>query len=228
MNGWWANWILSLPNGQLVLFSWVFWVVASIVLHELAHGWAAIRRGDDTPSHTGHMTWNPVVHLGGWSLLMLALFGFCWGAMPMNPSRLRGRYAESYVALAGPLCNLAQFAILSLLAIGWNFASTGVPEPLRSNTAAFLFVGCMINLMGFMFNLMPVPPLDGSRVMADINRPYRDLMRSESGAVISMIAFPLMFLVVGRYLWAWAMTGASLAINVPTALLGGTNAFSGF
>jgi len=228
VNGWWASWILESPNGQLVLFSWVFWVVASIVLHELAHGWAAIRRGDDTPIHSGHMTWNPIVHMGGWSLLMLALFGFCWGAMPINPSRLRGRFGEAFVAFAGPACNVVQFIVLCTLAVAWNLFSGSVSEPLRGNTAMFLFIGAMINLMGFLFNLVPVPPLDGSRILADFYRPYRDLLQTQTGAVIAMLGMPIMFMVGGRFLWTWAIGGTVAVIKTATELLGGVSAFKGF
>ena len=54
----------------------VFWVIFSIVMHELAHGWAALWQGDDTPRRMGHMTINPMVHMGPWSLLMFAMSGF--------------------------------------------------------------------------------------------------------------------------------------------------------
>ena len=68
---WWVKDAYEIS--PIFLYSWIFWVIFSIVCHELAHGWAAIRVGDDTPIHTGHMTWNPVVHMGTTSLIMLGL-----------------------------------------------------------------------------------------------------------------------------------------------------------
>jgi hypothetical protein len=87
------------------------WVIGSIVLHELAHGWAAIRLGDTTPRDLGHMTWNPLVHMGGFSLVVFAVIGIAWGMMPVDPSRLRGRYGDALVALAGPAMNIVLAAV---------------------------------------------------------------------------------------------------------------------
>ena len=67
-------------------FAVIIVVVISICLHELAHGFAAIALGDRTPEETGHITMNPLVHMGGFSLMMLAIAGISWGAMPVDPS----------------------------------------------------------------------------------------------------------------------------------------------
>ena len=72
--------------------SWVVTVVVSVVLHELGHGVAALRQGDDTPRTSGHMTLNPLVHMGGLSLFLLFVIGIAWGMMPVNPSRFRSRH----------------------------------------------------------------------------------------------------------------------------------------
>ena len=76
-------------GGLAAVLGWVFWVIFSICLHELAHGWAAIWQGDRTPRETGHMTMNPMVHMGGASLIVFALVGIAWGLMPTDPSRYR-------------------------------------------------------------------------------------------------------------------------------------------
>jgi hypothetical protein len=67
-----------------MLIAWIFWVIFSICLHELAHGWAALWQGDHTPRRLGHMTMNPLVHMGGWSLIAFAIIGIAWGAMPVS------------------------------------------------------------------------------------------------------------------------------------------------
>ena len=64
-----------------VIVGWLFWIIASITLHELAHGWAALWQGDPTPRALGHMTASPMVHMGPMSLIALALVGIAWGAM---------------------------------------------------------------------------------------------------------------------------------------------------
>jgi Zn-dependent protease len=107
-------------ENPVALASWVFWVIASIVLHELGHGIAAIRSGDRTPIDTGHMTWNPLVHMGPISLLCFAILGFCWGAMPVDPSRFRGRYDEAKVAAAGPCMNFGLAITCAVLYAVWH------------------------------------------------------------------------------------------------------------
>ena len=82
-------------------FSVVVAVVISIVLHELGHGFAAIWQGDDTPRISGHMTLNPLVHMGGFSLFLLVMAGIAFGQMPVNPGRFRSRYGNALVAAAG-------------------------------------------------------------------------------------------------------------------------------
>src|SRR5687768_7769180 len=80
---WWVTEALA-AGGPVYVYSWVVIVVGSIVLHELGHGWMAIRLGDRTPLETGHMTWNPVVHMGMYSLVVFALIGIAWGMMPVD------------------------------------------------------------------------------------------------------------------------------------------------
>lgn len=78
MQGWWVATIWE--TSPFLLLGWIVWVIGSITLHELAHGWAAIRCGDRTPIETGHMTANPIVHMGPMSLIVFGLFGIAWGA----------------------------------------------------------------------------------------------------------------------------------------------------
>jgi Zn-dependent protease len=217
---WWVSSVLSGPNGQIMLFSWVVWVIGSIILHELAHGWAAIRKGDRTPIELGHMTWNPVVHIPPMSLLMFGLFGFCWGLMPVDPSRMRGRYAHAYVAFAGPLCNIIQFTVLVIASIAFIRLGGAVPQPLQGNIEMFLWVGAMINAMGALFNLIPVPPLDGSTIASEFSRAYRNFMRTENGAIVSLIAFALLMIGLGGYVWGAAAAVTSMAIGLGLSATG--------
>src|SRR4051812_20537723 len=109
--------ILNLQRDPRYFFAVVITVVVSITIHELAHGVVAVWRGDRTPIDQGHMTLNPAVHMGAFSVIALLVAGIAWGAMPISPSRLRGRYAEAMVAVAGPVSNLL-LAMLSLTALG--------------------------------------------------------------------------------------------------------------
>jgi Zn-dependent protease len=212
--GWWAQNAYE-TGGPALVVAWVFWVVISIMFHELAHGWAAIGRGDQTPVLTGHMTFNPLVHMGTQSVVMLALLGIAWGAMPIDPTRMKGRYAEAWVALAGPLTNFL-IAVICILGGGVAVATMtsdqiekfihGPFEMLKGGTlvapklAVFAGVGAMLNISLGIFNLFPLPPLDGSRILANFSRSYRNFTMTDGGRIASMIAFILAFFFAGRFI----------------------------
>lgn len=228
MSTWWVAQTYQIS--PVLLGSWVIWVISSIVLHELGHGLAAIRVGDRTPIETGHMTLNPIVHMGYMSLLMFALFGFTWGAMPINPGRFRGRYAESFVAAAGPMVNLILAAVCILgdalwLSYGRNAVGSsgvGMPSHVATNIHTFLWTGAMINVMGFLFNLVPIPPLDGSKIVANFVPAYDRLMNSERGGLIGLVCFALLFSVGGSKIWDVTATIANVSIRALTNIFGGT------
>jgi len=212
--GWWVADGWNNPSlGPVYVVSWLVWVVFSIVLHELGHGWAAIKLGDQTPRWSGHMTWNPLVHMGGFSLIALAVFGIAWGAMPVDESRLRGRHASAIVSGAGPAVNLvlAIVAIVLLtiwmpLASGSLFPGVVIEGPLRVNLAMFFAVGAMLNIVLMLFNLLPAMPLDGGRIAAEYIRPYREFVRTEQGTWISLGVMLLFFYFGARPLFGIAET----------------------
>ena len=161
------------PKTQLFFGCVVVTVVISIVLHELAHGWAAIWQGDDTPRLQGHMTADPMVHMGGMSLLMLVLVGFAFGAMPVNPQNFRSKYGDALVAAAGPAMNFL-LALVSLTALGlWLRLGEPATEGIAENCQLFLTVFGFFNIVLGVFNLLPVPPLDGSAVLGNFVPAYR-------------------------------------------------------
>ncbi|MBC7834130.1 MAG: site-2 protease family protein [Phycisphaerales bacterium] len=217
-SNWWVTGALE-SGGPIWLFSWIFWVICSITLHELAHGWAALRRGDTTPIDTGHMTWNPIVHMGPTSLIMFALLGLAWGAMPIDPTRMRGRFAEAFVAVAGPVMNLLLAAACILVLGPWIVFGEGeIPEPALSNFRKFLIAGAGLNIVLAVFNMLPVPPLDGSRVLANFYRPYERFIDSEQGRIMSLVAFVLVFMFSGGIIFEIGFSGA-LAITTEYVLL---------
>ncbi len=189
--GWWFTDLWQ--QSPVWLVSWIAWVVGSIVLHELAHGWAAIRLGDRTPIETGHMTWSPMVHMGPVSLVCLLLGGFCWGAMPVDPGRLRGRHGDAIVALAGPAMNVALAMATAILCALWMVYGSGVgPDHFNTNLRTFLWCGVSVNMIGAMFNMLPIPPLDGSRIVGSVVPAYRRFFSQEMGAVVALVAFALL------------------------------------
>lgn len=208
---WWVT--DAWNDGPIYLGSWVFWVIFSIVMHELAHGWAAIWQGDRTPIYTGHMTWNPLVHMGQTSLILFALFGLAWGAMPVSPSNFRSRYGDAYVSFAGPLMN---FALFLVCVIGWvlweRFGQGMVAQHVYENVTVFLATGTWLNIVLGLFNLLPVPPLDGSRILGDFVPEYNRLWMGERGQIYSLIAFVLVMIFGFRLVGPFAQ-GISASVQ---------------
>lgn len=216
--GWWVSDLLG-QGAIALLVSWVVWVIGSICLHELAHGWAAIRQGDDTPLITGHMTWNPLVHMGGVSLIAFALVGIAWGAMPVTPYKLRGRHAEAIVAVAGPAMNIA-LAIVSMILGGlWVRYGTFAGDPLYGNVQVFFRAGVFLNLILAVFNLLPVPPLDGSRILSHYHRGYRELMANPQTQTVAFIILVVIFFQFSGALFGPAMTLAIDSIDLVASIL---------
>ena len=167
------------------------------------------------------MTFNPLVHMGQTALIMFALFGFTWGLMPINPSRLRGRYSEALVAFAGPACNAIQFLILITANIAWIKLARGrVEDHVFFNMHTFLWAGSMINLMGFCFNLLPIPPLDGSRIVGDFFPRFNEIWQGERGAIIGLAVFAGMFMFGGSLIWHFVFTVNQLILDLGCGLLG--------
>ena len=189
---------ISLAKTNPVYYvSWVFTVVVSIVLHELGHGVAALRQGDDTPRTSGHMTLSPLVHMGPLSLVLLFVIGIAWGQMPVNPSRFRSRHGDAIVSAAGPAVNLVLALIgLTVLGLWLRIAPTNLPE----NLFTFLWVFGTANLVLCLLNLLPVPPLDGSHVLASYSPPFRRLMSDANNQGMFLVAFVGVFLGA-RYLF---------------------------
>ncbi|HRP62500.1 MAG TPA: site-2 protease family protein [Phycisphaerales bacterium] len=219
MGQWWIHSLVQ--SGQVpLLLSWVFWVIFSICLHELAHGWAAIRQGDNTPRELGHMTMNPLVHMGPISLLMFALIGIAWGLMPTNPARYRsGRLGRFYVAIAGPAMNIGLALISLTLGAFWSkYGPQGTD--FANNVETFFFIGGMLNIVLAGFNMLPVPPLDGSQVLSGLSwRCYQFFQKPQ--AQMFGLFIVLAMLITGTFgiIFQVARTVASLYMLMVEAVL---------
>lgn len=212
--------IQTLQSDPAFFFATIITVVISITLHELAHGIAAIKLGDDTPIHLNRMTLNPMVHMGGMSLILLAIMGIAFGAMPVDRTRLRGKYGEAIVAAAGPLTNLL-LAVLTLTALGlWErFDPTPLASwsPAAANGRYLLAVFGMTNLLLMMFNLLPLPPLDGFWIVSNVSRKFRNLMSGELARGIAGALFFAAFLGAG---WVLQRATEQVTFKYVSALSG--------
>lgn len=222
--GWWISDLLA--QDPMLLLSWIVWVIGSIVLHELAHGWAALSQGDDTPRATGHLTWNPLVHMGGMSLLTFALVGIAWGAMPVNPSRFKGRYSDALVALAGPAMNLLLAAIAIIAGSLWSGYAQGIDNPLWRNMMVFWIAGAFLNISLALFNLIPVPPLDGGRILANLIPAYRDLVRNPNFSMMAMVIILILMFQGGSYVFGFGMSAAKTGFQMVMSVLPGAKPYT--
>ena len=132
----------------------------SIILHELAHGWVADKMGDSTARWLGRLSLNPLKHLDPIGTIMLFVFGFGWAKpVPVNFSKLRDfRKGLIFVSAAGITANII-LAFLALLLL--RILS---PAPFDV-VYTLLFYVAQINIMLAAFNLIPIPPLDGSKIL---------------------------------------------------------------
>lgn len=215
--GWWLTdqWAVN----PAWVISWCAWFVISIVLHELAHGWAALWEGDRTPIELGHITWNPVVHMGWMSVIVFALAGIGWGAMPVSPHRFRHWWGDALVSAAGPAMNLLLAGISIVLGGLWLTLRDHFGDPFHANVMVFFQVGAAIGIILALLNMLPVPPLDGSRILATFSRGYAQLISHPNASIIGLV---VVFLLVFRVLdpFGWARDLGNEGINAVAGLLG--------
>jgi Zn-dependent protease len=148
----------------------------SIILHELAHGWVAYKMGDPTAKRLGRLSLNPLKHLEPIGTIMLFVFGFGWAKpVPVNFSQLRDRHgAMIAVAAAGVTANMLVAFTAMLLDRLLTPSASGL-------IGALLYYVAQINIILAAFNLIPLPPLDGSKILMGFTSPrvQNALMRIE-------------------------------------------------
>lgn len=186
---------------ELTIFT-VIALIISVVIHEVAHGWAANALGDPTARLAGRLSLNPIKHIDPIgsvllpAILVLTNSGFLFGwakPVPYNPHNLKNqRWGEAIVGVAGVAVNLflaVAFALLARFAFAQGFADFG--------TLASLVA--LVNLSLGMFNLIPIPPLDGYTVLRGL-LPYKWSIafrefeeKIQSGGIFSLIAFLFIF-----------------------------------
>lgn len=144
-------------------------VLIALMFHELAHGWVSGKLGDPTPRTLGRMTLNPLAHLDPVGTILMVLTGFGWA----RPVEINPRYYKdpkkgmALTALAGPLANFA-LSIIAFLIYGIIFvvyAKTGIFGNSVGNIGYILMRFITLNLCFMIFNFIPIPPLDGSRIL---------------------------------------------------------------
>ena len=171
-----SNYPIKIVIGLLVLH--LFCVVLALSVHELAHGYAAYKMGDETAKRAGRLTLNPMAHIDPVGFLLMLLVGFGWAKpVPINTFNFRSqRKGLAIVSFAGPLSNLLMAFVSALLccllgALGYAPALYTEFAPL--NVLAYtLYVFSLLNVGLALFNLIPLPPLDGSNILLSFLKPH--------------------------------------------------------
>jgi len=156
--------LFSLLQNPLILVGWLLGLIIAITVHEFFHAFTAEKLGDPTAKYLGRLTLNPLAHLDPLGTLFLLFVGFGWGKpVPYNPGYIKsGKWGELLVALSGPISNLVLafiFAIPYRFAIHSGVDVTVAPWIIITQTIVEL------NLFLAIFNILPVPPLDGSKIL---------------------------------------------------------------
>lgn len=179
--------------------AWVTVVAFSVCVHETVHAWMAFHQGDDTAVRLGYGGMDPRRLMGWTSLVALALFGIAWGAVPVNPSRLRRRWSAAAVSLSGPLSNLALACLFGVGAVAAARFAPGA-APLSLVLVSGLEANCILALL----NLLPVPPFDGWAAVTLLVPSARRLAPEQVNIVSWVLIALVLFTPASGLLWSWS------------------------
>lgn len=183
----------AIRNGEvayviLLLLSRAFVIFCCLPIHELAHGYTAYRLGDNTAKNHGRLSFNPLAQLNPVGTIMIFLFGIGYAnPVPINPANFKNpKKGMALTALAGPVSNLLMGFVFAFFAYAAGaFAHSAAVH----YVAMFLYYAASINVTLAVFNLLPIPPLDGSRVFSIFlsDEQYFKIMRYERYIMIGFM-----------------------------------------
>ena len=196
-------------------------IIICLTVHECAHGWAARALGDRTAQRAGRLTLDPMAHIDPVGFICMLIFGFGWARpVPVNVSGFRMKNRKlgmALVALAGPASNLLLALICYIITLLLGYKMAGDAMFFRTITMFFSYIASLSVGLG-VFNLIPIPPLDGSRVL-NAFVPYSVQVKLERYqsvillAVIFVVYFGLFdFVIMGVERW---MIGIAMKLVVP-------------
>lgn len=184
--------ILQLLSGQMGILGFIILslsLVFAVSFHEFAHAWAAEKLGDNTPRLFGRLTLNPLAHLDPLGTLMILVSGFGWGKpTPINPFNMENPMRDSaLVSLAGPASNILLALVFSL------------PLKLGLFWAPLLIPAIILNVSLAVFNLIPIYPLDGFKIVGGVLPPQFSLLWQRTAQYGFILILVLVFLPLGNF-----------------------------
>ncbi|OGK21541.1 hypothetical protein A3C23_04865 [Candidatus Roizmanbacteria bacterium RIFCSPHIGHO2_02_FULL_37_13b] len=180
--------LLSLLSNPLLAVFYITILILTVSIHEYAHARVADELGDPTAQLAGRLTLNPLAHLDPIGSIAFLMFGFGWGKpVPFDPYNLKNpRRDSAYISLAGPLSNFLMAILLSILIYFFKTTSANSLYPLISPILAFAI---QINLILGLFNLIPIGPLDGFKIVGGF------LPESQAHEWYSLERYGLLFMI---------------------------------
>jgi len=151
-------------------------IIIAITVHEFSHAFVSLLQGDSTAEIEGRVTLNPLAEVDPWGLLALIFLGFGWGKpVPFNPYNLKfKRWGPALVSLAGPFSNLIGVVVFGIaLRLVLQFGHL----PMDNLLITFLFLLVVFNIILMLFNLLPIPPLDGSKLLNLLPRQFEGVIQ---------------------------------------------------
>ena len=216
----------------VTVFTFLVIMLVAFPLHECAHGWMAMLLGDKTAEESGRLTLNPIAHIDPMGALAMLLFGIGWAKpVPVNPARcnkVKPKAAMALTAMAGPLSNLLLAFIVEIIYKVVLYSNADILLTGKESMYLYLVIALnqiiYLNIYLAIFNLLPIPPFDGSRIFLAFlpTKLYFKVMRYER--VIMIVIMVLLFLGVFsiplRFLTSYISRGMDYATGFVEYIMG--------